>query len=910
MERERETEKPPRAVPKFGSFKPNPGPGLAPATGETDGGRGGDGKRRGEVQRSDRGGERERHQHRNRENDREGNRDRERRRARRAEHRTPRRGSPKPATAAWGQARDHHTDPVPLGNAHAHAHAVADDLFTIDRRGDPLILQYGSNDRSRVPAYYRAAAGRIIGARGFLTIHRDGPNEQFSISHHRGGDGHVPVLRDKALVAASTRLQSRRIRPATSPDEPPPNPSDDFIPLLPSRKRKRGHDSPSSPSSSSSTSSSPPPSPSTSPTTTPAQTLATTLTTHLQSHPADTPAWLALIGLQPTLVHSTTTADETAALAALKLALYEQALPHAPSPTDRERLLAGLMAEGARVWDRAVLRRRWAGLVEGTGGRGLGLGLGLWRAWVGFLMAGGVLGENGGAGVEGLMGRLGGVPAGEERAEEAGVVCEEVVYVLLMLTRLLGDAGFGELAVAAWQAVLEMVFCRPGGVADGMAPALELFAEFWESEVPRIGEAGARGWRRFVEAGEGADELLGMPGGTPASAPRTSDPLRDWAAAEQQAAEKARMPARTLDDGVEDDPFRVVMFSDIKDLLVWFPSAVLAQVRPLLLDAFLVFCGLPAAGLSGDRFAALLSDPLVAGRDQGLSLALALRCGDRGTEPDLSRRTPEFRQQGGSMAIAQDVLFSGDTWFRYLDKWSNAVQPGDRQVDVAWVLGTLGRLVQDCGIEELAEYYLAMEWRNEPAKARKVAKGLLKQYSSNIRLYSAYALVESANQNPQVSHKVLSSAAGLVSPSTSSQSQLLWNTWAWIHLESGQKDMALARLCWSVDRGFRGSVVSPALLLKARSHFSSTRDYSLSSQQIETAAQHAESLMLLEYLAAEGGSEPASESQGNITAALSSIHHFSQQLPHNQLLLELCVSGNWTDLQTEISRQGQMHIRK
>jgi hypothetical protein len=96
-----------------------------------------------------------------------------------------------------------------------------------------------------------------------------------------------------------------------------------------------------------------------------------------------------------------------------------------------------------------------------------------------------------------------------------------------------------------------------------------------------------------------------------------------------------------------------------------------------------------------------------------------------------------------------------------------------------------------------------------------------------------------------------------------------------------------------VDGEVHGSP-SPALLLKARSHFSATRDYSISSQQLETAAQYAESLMLLEYLSAEDGSEPASETQGNISAALSTIHVFSQELssrnlhtsPHHERLLQ------------------------
>jgi hypothetical protein len=356
------------------------------------------------------------------------------------------------------------------------------------------------------------------------------------------------------------------------------------------------------------------------------------------------------------------------------------------------------------------------------------------------------------------------VAAGGEEEE----VCEQTVYVFLRLTRLLWDAGFGELAVAAWQGVLEMTFCRPTRELSAEA-AMELFGEFWESEVARIGEDGARGWRRFVEAGEDMADPPEPWLERACEVPKMADPFKAWAAAEQQAAERARMPARTLDEGTEDDPFRVVMFSDIKDCLVWFPSAVLVRVKPLLAEAFLVFCGLPPAGVCGQRFGAMLSDPFVASKGQGLDLDLNRT--DAGTSLDLSRRAPEFRQQGNSMAMSPEVLFSGDSWFRYLDKWSNTYQCGNRQVEMSWALRTVGYLVKDCGMEALAEYYLVMEWLNEPAGARKVAKALLKQYSSNIRLYNAYALVEWSNNNTEVSHKVLSSATGLAPVSNKPQSR-------------------------------------------------------------------------------------------------------------------------------------------
>ncbi|KAG7290333.1 hypothetical protein NEMBOFW57_000333 [Staphylotrichum longicolle] len=688
--------------------------------------------------------------------------------------------------------------------------APANDLFVLDKRGDPLILQYGTNDRSTIPSYYRFGAGRLIGSPGFLTLHRDGATEHASA---------------------------------------PP------------------------------------------------------LSTHLRAHPTDIPAWHRLIALQPALFSSQQplhhhhptdggqqqqrTAEETKSLAELKVGLYQQALGHAADPADREALVLGMMAEAGRVWEEKVLVKKWDELVEKEKGRRGATWFGLWKGRLDFEM--GRVGAFSVEAVRGeMVGRLRELGAELERdvgdGEQQGEVCEQVVYVFLRLTRLLGDAGFEELAVAAWQAVLEMVFCRPEEEGVSSAEAMvEAFGEFWESEVARVGEEGARGWRHFVEVGEGAVEPPEPRAEMHTDASKTADPFRAWAAAEQRRAEKARMPARTLDEGTDDDPFRVVMFSDIKDLLVWFPSTVLPLSKALLVEAFLVFCGLPPTGISGEQFAAMLKDPFVAGRGQGLDLDLDLDKNDAAATPDLSRLTPDFGQQGGGMAISPELLFSRDSWFRYLDKWSSIFQPGDTQVDVSWVLRTLGYLVKDCGVEDLAEYYLAMEWLNEPTGARKVAKGLLKKYSANTRLYNAYALLEWANSNPEVSSKVLSSATHLSLSSTSNHGQLLWNTWAWIHIESDQQEMALGRLCSSADKDFRGSTVSPALLLKTKSHFSSTRDYSLSSQELETATQYAESLMLLEYLAAEGGTEPASASQGNISAAMATIQTFTQELESRSL---------------------------
>lgn len=849
MEKATEKETRQRAVPKFGSFRPKPTPtlgldtqsasegtrqdDLGGAGRDRDDGRKDRERRRHERERErDRGRGRDHGRGRDRDRDRDRgretrhvdrDRDRERQRAREGEreqrldrraaetreqenHRdrhASRPGSPRPAST---REKDSRKDSACLDN----------DLFVLDKRGDPLIQQYESNDRARVPSYYRFGGGRIIGSPGFLTIHRDGAQEQFSIRAPGEGSGKGSAFRDKALVAAAARSQSKRIRP--SADQPLPAPSDDYIPLGPSRKRKRDHQDPSdspapdyrsihgkakqdthhsdsdsdsdSDRSSRSRSRSRSPSPDRAPkpsndhelTTT--KTRAIALSRHVRSNPTDIPAWLALIALQDALFredhpHSSAipgplTAEEKHALAELKLSLYQEALPHATAAGDRERLLLGLMREGARVWEEGVLARKWE---EVCSRRDVGGGFGLWKGRLDFEMGrlvgsgfesvrGLIVGKLRSLGEE-LAGRVdaGGGEEGEEKEGEE--LCRQSVYVFLRLTRFLHDAGFGELAVAAWQAVLEMTFCRPA-VEFTAEAALSAFADFWESEVARVGEEGAKGWRHFVSSGEDMADLPESRSDRSATMSKSADPFRAWAGIEQQAAEKARMPARTLDEGTEDDPFRVVMYSDIGDFLVWFPSALLPKVKPMLADAFLVFCGLPPAGLSG-KFTALLDDPFVAGRGQGLDLGL--NRDDAGTTLDLSRRAPNFRQQGGNMAISPDVLFSGGAWFRYLDSWSSSDQPGDKHVDISWALKTLGYLARDCGMEGLADYYLAMEWLNAPTGARKVAKGLLKQYSSNIRLYNAYALVEWANQNTEVSHKVLSSATGLASVSQINQNR-------------------------------------------------------------------------------------------------------------------------------------------
>lgn len=911
-----------RAVPRFTSFAPaTPAPEAKDSEKRpsTDRGSSRDQEKKDDRERRHRHRDHDRDRHRDsgRERGREKDRDRKRGRERERESDRDRHHD---RHHSRHDDRDHHhqrrsASPVSRSKeTHIQPHErsptnQSNDVFYFDKKEDPLILRYGGNERSKIPPYRRYGAGKLIGSPGYLSFYFEGQKEVFTIRGPGKGKGNGSVFRDKALMswARAKGAKAKHIKPGVAGGENGSSVAEedgDFISLEPPRKRRRANSSPGpgdgddktpdyrsihgkakpedfegsdSDETSSETESESKVGSHLSEMSV-AKKRSLELHRQIKQSPGDTKAWLELIGLQETLFaeqqleDGSMMGDQVKALAELKLSLYEGAIPHATDISLKEILLNGMMREGEKVWEPKQLAKRWDDTTKSNPDSFL-----LWVSRLNFELSQVAtfsydeLKHVMVAKLQSLNQAL----ATASLEENTAALCSQLIYVFVRLTSYLRASGYVELAVAAWQATLELNFCRPSKASDFQS-VMEDFSDFWESEVPRIGEENAKGWRHFVEdMGAMADPpepISRKPSGTP----QTRDPFKAWASLERQQAADAKMPARTLDEGTDDDPFRIVMFSDIKDLVLWFPTQVLSQAQPQLVDAFLTFCRLPTARLST---ASALKDPFIAPHGQAFESALnQLGRREASIAVEIERKPPLFGQQGGNLALSQELLFSGQDWFQYLGKWSDLSKETDGEVELSWVLETLRYLVLNCGIEHLAEYYLAMAWLNGPSGAKKVAKGLLKQYSSNMKLYNAYAMIEAANGNTDMAEKVLLSATSQNSP----DSQLLWNTWVWIHRKAGQSHLALLRLLSSVDSTIDvkdGSSVSPALLLKGRAHFSTKRDYSLSSHQLEPALQYAESFALLEYLSTtENDSSTKSPSQGNIASAIASIQTFATEL--------------------------------
>ena len=365
--------------------------------------------------------------------------------------------------------------------------------------------------------------------------------------------------------------------------------------------------------------------------------------------------------------------------------------------------------------------------------------------------------------------------------------------------------------------------------------------------------------------------------------PNTRDGYKAWSIIEQHKASAATLPARTLDGDAEDDPYRVVMFADIQDILFYIPNHIIPNICRQLLDAFLVFVHLPPAfdcwhsvrGVSRDAFIVRSATDLFEAHDSA----------DR-TEPDLSQgeetvRKPDFSHAYPSMSRTPEVLFPSPDWFRYLNRIRDHVPPDQYR----WISTTLRQLVRAFGVKELGPYYLAFESLNEPGGEKKTAKALLKQDATNVDLYEGYAILEWARSNKAAARNVLAAALGLPTLAESDRCRL-GVTWAWMELEDNELETSTLRLC-ALAEGNAHTAASPDSnsekatrfrVLKARIHLSSNRDYLLSSGDLGRAVVYARGLALFEYLTRKSDKEPRSAGQGDIWSAVDSVSAFTAEL--------------------------------
>lgn len=495
---------------------------------------------------------------------------------------------------------------------------------------------------------------------------------------------------------------------------------------------------------------------------------AVELNRRVKEHPEDIDAWLSLIDHQDTLLKATEgtggepTQAEVLSYADIKLSMYESAMGHAKTAQQKERLLLGTLTEGAKVWPASRLDRRWEEALKANKRSFV-----LWKARLDSRLSDVKAFQYTGV-RDTILDRLRQAPTetsfpssphpGAASTESQSALYEQLVYVFLRLTRYMYDSGFRELAVAAWQALLEVNLFRPPSLAgEENQGVLEAFRDFWESEAPRLGEQDAKGWAHAAQVAEEFDP----------PDPRTEDNevvvsrdvYKSWGATEKLRAIACRHPARAMDEGNDDDPYRVVIFSDVEKLLFLIPAQIVPLVQETLVDGFMLFSDLPLLFGSGEWMKAAATDTHIVARSMGLEQDVSHSAAPVDLMEDQSKRKPDWSHEASSLAPSSDLMIYKDGWYNYLTEWvtRDKHQGGTSRIQhVIGVLSQLGSTIRD---EKLAEYRLALEWHAEPTLVKKRAKALLKHLPSSRRLYTAYALAEFANGNADVARQILAAAS-------------------------------------------------------------------------------------------------------------------------------------------------------
>ena len=766
-----------------------------------------------------------------------------------------------------------------------------------------MIRRYEGSSRYDVPAYRRFGRGRILGADGLIRVEQLGSRDEFTFRGFYEGGGSALNHRDRKHPLANSGRANAQVVRVRAEKAAAYTGAEDFLTLgSSSKKRKRpeyddgGESSVEEGPSYRSIHGKPKPhefsdsdeeygndvnelrgkDPDD-----PFSVITVQLSERVRHHPGDIEAWLALVEHQDTLLHvgqrgsQRPSQAEIRSFADIKLSMLEKALSHCTSTEQREILVLRTMMEGAKIWDAKALGKRWGDVI-----REYSSSFAIWKAYADYKQT-----DLSTLRYEDIklfyVHKVQQLKAalnqqGTMHVDQA--LYAQLIVVFTRLTRVVAESGYGELAAASWQAILELHFCRPASIAgetsnSNIMAVPPAFQAFWESEVARIGEDSAKGWASFeMNSAEEPPKVKDSDNGATLN---TGDPFEAWEAAEQHRASHASIPARTMDEGAENDPYRVVMYTDVEDFLFFVPDDALSLVQELLLSAFLVFHQLPPAPGFGGLRNLLIRDALL--DTDGLVHSDINKKQDLIHAPETEgnfNKPLKFPQSHQRISPSTEVLFPVTAWFDYMEPVRAPSNDGQFRL----ASNVLKQLCHSHGRSDLATYHLALDIYSSKTDGKKTAKTLLKRFPTNIDLYIGYANYGFRTENHDAGSNVISAALRL--PNLSPEGKVrLSLAWACMALQVGDLDTSLSRVCLVGQASTHVTTVpaSQALILRTQQTLASNFEYSTSQGNDIAASLYAKALVLLQYLTQQGGKEPRGERQGNIESAMANVAKCSDE---------------------------------
>jgi hypothetical protein len=742
---------------------------------------------------------------------------------------------------------------VPEPTSHEPARQLPTSFF-VDRKGDPATLKYGSLDSYKTPPYRRYGYGYVLGLPTYYKIDRDQSSDKKIVLSGPSSQRHERPLASRRLPNESDR--ALRFVKATPSLEPAT--AADFIQLSGPRKRKRDFDLEQNEvdyrSIEKQRDESPLDSELESESGTELDQAASEITQRnsaliqrTRERPQDVQAWLDLVDHQEAMMllgrsSAYLSTSDRRNLADVRISTYEQAIKKVGNDRHSQiQLHLGLLNEALRSWDGAKLERKWSEVLSSYASSPE-----LWMKYLDFVQSRFIdfKYENCRACFQRCLKTL--------QPSSPAVSPEVYLYVLLRLTTMIRDSGYQELAFAIWQALLEFHLMPPQteGTTGSRREYLQLFEEFWENEAPRIGEPDSKGWRNT-----NADDST-LPQEDP---PTLLEPVRsvsmfdDFQIREHDHIDKLRYPGRATDELGAEDPFHMILFSDVEQYLNVLPSET--PGIPII-DAFLCFSGMPPLpGLDQSRRKWWL-DPFLQTRPITQD---TIDIGGN-TFPEALRA---FRHCPNNFQMTLELLF--DEGFPAVTEGIE-VPSGISSADLLFIRRVLRLLTTDNqNAEAVGEYLLAYEFNYFPNESFRTAKQLLKARPTSLRLYNAYGLVESRRGNSEKADQVYCAALSMhkhTTPFITPGTLQLFHSWVWEALRRNDKVEALWRLVspqGTVVGRPDGALSRPdqTSLLRGRTLLNEAKERALLGRDFFNAVLSVSLLAFLAYLSDDGNPDAA-----------------------------------------------------
>ncbi|CAE6433907.1 unnamed protein product [Rhizoctonia solani] len=684
-------------------------------------------------------------------------------------------------------------------------------LCMMDGKGDTQLMQYGYLDPGKVPRFMRAGYGNVLGApAGWKIIRGRGSNRQVEL----GKGGRPPAKRyiDRRAIASTTRrlIPSKSAAPLTQEEEEEGfirvnkrrklNQDDLADEIDDSGKVKRRDEGPAyreiTRANSDSSASEVSDSESDTELVTPELTRAGKLQARVKEYPMDISAWMAL------LKHNVAPARDGLAHAEMAVSVLSKALAAHPANRQSPSLRLRFLRAGEIIWPQQQVEKEWEEMLKDFPHNG-----DVWAEWVGWRMR--VMHH-----VEGTIGDI---------AHAFNVLCGSTEELEMQRLRLfwkacvwLRQAGYVERAISAMQAQIEITFFPPSNRPRTFPDTLTMFEEFWDSEVPRIGEEGAQGWASWVSDSTG-DVYDAQQVFKPSQDP-PADPYQHWVQREKSIDSALTHPLRLRKANFRlDDPHRVVVLSDFSPILTPLITPI---ARRNLLFVCLHFLGLHTPGSTPPPDDVWADDRWMK-RENDLFPEQLKSIGPRvldggaliGHERMLRPGWGPVKDWGwgvGRVVGAESDMAAGGRM------WEAEDLAGVDNEFVSRVFALLSPVVQD---EMWDEHWLAFEAVSNPKKALKISRTQLAEDQSSLYRWATHARLERARNKPAEASKIYRVNLAHVNIKERRPGELeLW--WEWSEMEwlRDKTDDTLQIIMMAVDV----SSTNPTDILRAKRIYDSS----------------------------------------------------------------------------------------